>query len=243
MSTEPAFSVEKENYNDEYELIVVRKIGKKGLALDYMNTVMKNNELFERLSKVNYSHFIITESNLAILLENQYIEEYRKFFADNYMRNTSEIGVEDGDFVYNKSVPHRFVLFYSNEIDPFKLKTVFEEFNFAGLTLNNYKYDENHDCLTVSGFSNREEAMRYFNTAIRNRKLFKPLRNTDYRNFVISDSIWRCCVRRKSWKHICNSLRSIIWNNLYDVYTHEMDNKRFDRYPSGGKRIFGFCRR
>ncbi len=187
-ATEPAFSVEKENYNDEYELIVVRKIGKKGLALDYMNTVMKNNELFERLSKVNYSHFIITESNLAILLENQYIEEYRKFFADNYMRNTSEIGVEDGDFVYNKSVPHRFVLFYSNEIDPFKLKTVFEEFNFAGLTLNNYKYDENHDCLTVSGFSNREEAMRYFNTAIRNRKLFKPLRNTDYRNFVISDS-------------------------------------------------------
>ena len=49
-ATEPAFSVEKENYNDEYELIVVRKIGKKGLALDYMNTVMKNNELFSPTS-------------------------------------------------------------------------------------------------------------------------------------------------------------------------------------------------
>ncbi len=185
---EPAFSIEKENYDDEYEMIVVRNVGKKGLVLDYMNTVMQNKELFDRLAKVDYSHFIITESNLAILLENQYVEDYRKFFADNYLRNTSEIGVEDGDFIYNKGVGHKFVLFYSNEIDPFKLKAVFEEFNFAGLTLNNYKYDENHDCLTVSGFSNREEAMRYFNTAIHNRKLFKPLRNTDYRNFVISDA-------------------------------------------------------
>lgn len=185
---EPAFSIEKENYDDEYEMIVVRKIGSKGLALDYMDAVMKNNELFERLSKVNYFQFVITEDNLAILSENRYLEDYRKFFADNYMQNTSEIGVEDGDFVYNKSVPHRFVLLYSNEIDPFKLKAVFEEFNFAGLTLNNYKYDESHDCLTVSGFTNREEVMRYFNTAIQNRKLFKPLRNTDYRNFVISDA-------------------------------------------------------
>lgn len=184
---EPAFLLEKENYDDEYEMIVVRNVGRKELALDYMNTVMQNGELFERLAKVEYSHFVITESNLAILLENQYIEDYRKFFVDNYLRNTSEIGVEDGDFVYNKSVAHKFVLFYSNEIDPFKLKAVFEEFNFAGLTLNNYRYDGAHDCLAVSGFHNREEAMRYFNTVINNRKLFKPLRNTDYRNFVISD--------------------------------------------------------
>lgn len=185
---EPAFSIEKEDYDDEYEMIVVRDVGKKELALDYMNAVLQDNKLFEYLANVDCSHFIITKSNLAILLENQYIEDYRKFFADNYLRNTSEIGVEDGDFVYNKSVGHKFVLFYSNEIDPFKLKAAFEEFNFAGLTLNNYRYDENHDCLTVSGFSNREEAMRYFNTAIHNRKLFKPLRNTDYRNFVISDA-------------------------------------------------------
>lgn len=185
---EPAFSIEKEDYDDEHEMIVVKKLGKKELALDYMNVVMKNNELFERLARVEYSHFIITESNMEILLENQYLEDYMKFFADNYMRNTSEIGVEDGDFIYNKSVGHKFVLFYSNEIDPFKLKAVFDEFNFAGLTLNNYRYDDQHDCLVVSGFNNREEAMRYFNTAIHNRKLFKPLRNTDYRNFIISDS-------------------------------------------------------
>lgn len=186
-AVEPAFSLEKQDYDDEHEMIVVKQIGKKDLALDYMNMVMKNNELFERLAGVEYSQFIITQSNLAILLENQYLEEYQKFFTDNYMRNTSEIGVEDGHFVYNKRVNHRFVLLYSNRIDPYKLKSTFEDFNFAGLTLNNYKYDEDHDCLAVSGFSNREEAMRYFNTVIGNRKLFKPLRNTDYRNFIISD--------------------------------------------------------
>lgn len=185
---EPAFSMEKQDYDDEHEMIVVKGIGKKDLALDYMNSVMKSNELFERLAGVEYNQFIITQSNLAILAENQYLEEYQKFFTDNYMRNTSEVGVEDGDFVYNKSVGHKFVLFYSNTIDPYKLKTAFEEFNFAGLSLNNYKYDGEHDCLAVSGFNNREEAMRYFNTAVNNRKLFKPLRNTDYRNFVISDA-------------------------------------------------------
>lgn len=186
-SIEPAFSLVKEDYDEEHEMIVVKNVGNKEQALEYINTVMKNKDLFERLSGVENQYFVITQSNLDILLENQYLEEYLKFFHDNYLRNANEIGVEEGDFVYNKSVPHRFVLFYSNEIDPFKLKTVFDAYNFAGLTLNNYKYDEDHDCLVVSGFGNKEEAMRYFHSAINNRKLFKPLRNTDYRNFVISE--------------------------------------------------------
>lgn len=185
---EPAFSLEKQDYDEEHEMIVVKSIGTRSPALNYMNNVMKNNELFERLAGVEYYQFVITQSNLEILADNQYVEEYQKFFADNYMQNTSEIGVTDGAFVYNKSVAHKFVLLYSNEVDPYKLKTVFEDFNFAGLTLNNYRYDDEHDCLTVSGFNNREEALRYFNTVIANRKLFRPLRNTDYRNFVISDA-------------------------------------------------------
>ncbi|WP_251620448.1 hypothetical protein [Odoribacter lunatus] len=194
---EPAFFIEKEDYDDEYEIIVVRNVGQKGSALDYMNTIMQNNELFERLDKVEYAHFVITESNLAVLLEQHNIEDYRKFFVDNYLRNASDIGIEDGQFIYNKSVEHKFVLFYFNTIDPYKLKAVFEEFNFAGLTLNNNRYDEEHDCLVVSGFANREEAMRYFNTAITNRKLFRSLKDTDYRNFVISDANLKVLTEQK----------------------------------------------
>ncbi len=67
------------------------------------------------------------------------------------------------------------------------MKTIFEEFNFAGLTLNNLKFDEEHDCMVVSGFNNKEEAMRYFTTVIGNRKLFKSLKNVDYTNFIITE--------------------------------------------------------
>lgn len=186
-SAEPAFVMMKEDYDDENEFIVVRKVGNKTQALDYMNTVLKNKDIFDKLAGVDYQAFVITESNQKTLLDNGYLDEYLNFFADNYLKDAAATGVEDGDFVYNKEVPHKFVLFYSNQIDPFKLKEVFAEFNFAGLTTNNMKYSADHDCMVVSGFNNRDEAMRYFSTVVNNRKLFKPLRNTDYTNFIITE--------------------------------------------------------
>lgn len=186
-NAEPAFTLQKEDYDAENEFIVVRRVGNKTQALDYMNAVLKNKDIFDKLAGVNYQAFAITESNQKTLLENGYLDEYLNFFEDNYLKNAGSVGVEDGDFVYNKEVAHKFVLFYSNQIDPFKLKEVFAEFNFAGLTTNNIKYNDDHDCMVVSGFKNKDEAMRYFTTVVNNRKLFRPLRNTDYTNFVITD--------------------------------------------------------
>lgn len=186
-TVDPAFMMHKEDYDNELEMIVVKGVGIKAQALDYLNAVMKNKEIFDRLTGVDYEAFVITENNQKTLLEEGYLEEYLKFFNDNYLKSEEAVGVEDGDFVYNKTVSHKFVLFYSNQIDPFKLKTVFEEFNFAGLSINNMRYNEDHDCMVVSGFGNKEEAMRYFNTVVNNRKLFKPLRNTDYTNFIVTE--------------------------------------------------------
>lgn len=186
---EPAFTLEKATYDDEYEMVVVKNVGTQVQSMEYLELVARNRDIFERLSGIPARQFTVTQGNLEILLENQNIEDYMKFFEDNYRKNRSgEVGVADGDFVYAKNVAHKFVLFYPNTVDPFKLKTVFEEFNFAGLSVNNLRYDDTHDCLVVSGFNNKDEAMRYFNNAVDNRKLFKTLRNADYRNFVISDS-------------------------------------------------------
>lgn len=196
-SLEPAFLLEKEDYDNEREIIVVKGVGNKVQALEYMNMVMKNKELYEKLSGIEYENFVIAGQNLQTLLENRYLNEYMKFFSDNYLRNAEQMGIEEGEFIYNKNISHKFVLFYSNKIDPFKLKTAFEEFNFAGLTMNNYKYDEEHDCLVISGFANQEEAMRYFRSAVGNRKLFKPLRNTDYRNFIVSETNFNILKEKK----------------------------------------------
>ena len=184
---DPAFTFEKGDYNRDLELIVVKHIGNKKQALDYMSAVLKNKKLFDLLAGVDYEVFLITPHNLKAMQENEYLEEYLKFFDDHYLKSAGAIGVEDGDYIYNKSVAHKFVLFYPNTIDPYRLKTIFEEFNFAGLTLNNLKFDEEHDCMVVSGFNNKEEAMRYFTTVIGNRKLFKSLKNVDYTNFIITE--------------------------------------------------------
>lgn len=184
---DPAFMVSKEDYDNVTECIVVKNVGSKVQALDYMSAVLKDKEVFDRLAGLDYEIFVVTEQNLKAMLENQYLDEYMKFFNDNYLKSAGAVGVEYGDFVYNKSVAHKFVVVYPNTIDPFRLKTVFENLNFAGLSLNNQKFDDSHDYMMISGFNNKEEAMRYFNTILNNRKLFKSLKNVDYTNFIITE--------------------------------------------------------
>ena len=195
---DPAFTMAKEDYDNEMEFIVVKNIGTKKQGLDYFNAVLKDKELFDRLAGLEYETFIITAQNLKAMQEEQYLDEYMKFFEDNYLKSTGAVGVEDGDYIYNKSVAHKFVLLYPNSIDPFKLKTVFEEFNFSGLTLNNQKFDDEHDYMVISGFNNKEEAMRYFNTVVNNRKLFKPLRGVDYTNFIVTDVNLQTLLEKKT---------------------------------------------
>ncbi|MDR1755363.1 MAG: hypothetical protein LBR65_00140 [Culturomica sp.] len=185
---DPAFGISREKYDSDLEMMVVKNIGNQEQAMDYLNSVSKSREIFEMLRGVNYRMFVVTPVNRAILQEYQNIEEYMQFFSVNYLSNQSaEIGVEEGDFVYKTDLPHKFVLFYPNQVDPFRLKAGFEQFNPTGLTLNNYKYDDTRDMMVVSGFVNKEESMRYFYAAVNDRKLFRDLRNADYRNFIITE--------------------------------------------------------
>lgn len=195
---DPAFMLVKEEYGSDLELIVVKNVGARSQALDYMNAVLKDKDVFDRLAGLDYETFIITDQNLKAMQENGYLDEYMKFFNDNYLKSAGAVGVEFGDYIYNKSVAHKFVLLYPNTVDPFKLKSVFEEFNFSGLTLNNQKFDTEHDYMVVSGFRDKEEAMRYFNTVLNNRKLFKSLRNVNYTNFIITDVNMQTLMEKKS---------------------------------------------
>jgi hypothetical protein len=185
---EPAYRPEREDYDATHEMLVLRGVGNQEQALEQMNTIMQNTELTNRLTNVDYKVFVVTPDNLNTLQEGKYINEYMTFFTNNFLRGLKgETGIEDGDFRYNQSVNHKFVLLYSNKIDPFKLKTEFEKVNYTGLTLNNSRYDGEYDCLTISGFNDKATAMRYFNMVIKNNDIYKLLRNTDFRNFVASD--------------------------------------------------------
>lgn len=195
---DPAFALERETYDDDYEFLVTHGVGNQDQALEYMNNVMQNEELYSRIKNIEHRFFVITPDNLKVLQDGKYIDEYMGFFTDNFLRSLKgETGIEEGDFIYNKDVDHRFVLLYSNKIDPFRLKAEFEKINVAGLKLNNDKYDNEYDCLIVSGFKNRETAMRYFNAAIKDNNLLKPLRNTNYRNFIISNYNYKVMLEKK----------------------------------------------
>ena len=92
---DPAFTFEKGDYNRDLELIVVKHIGNKKQALDYMSAVLKNKKLFDLLAGVDYEVFLITPHNLKAMQENEYLEEYLKF-SRSLSESAGAIGVEDG---------------------------------------------------------------------------------------------------------------------------------------------------
>lgn len=194
----PAVALEKGDYDGEYEFIIGKGIGPKEQALGYMNAVLKDKELYDALVGVEHEVFVVTEQNLAAIRENGYLEEYMSFFTDNYLKNARELGVEYGDYVYNKGGKHKFVMVYSNQVEPLKLKEFFEELSYSGLSLNNQRFDEEYDYMAVSGFDDKEEAMRYFKTVMNNRKLFRVLRNAEYADFVITEVNLQTLLEKKN---------------------------------------------
>lgn len=194
----PSVALEKGDYDGEYEFIIGKGVGPKAQALGYMNAILKDKELYDALVGVEHEVFVVTEQNLDAIRENKYLEEYMAFFTDNYLKNARELGVEYGDYVYNKGGKHKFVLVYSNEVEPLKLKEFFEELNYSGLSLNNQRFDDEYDYMAISGFDDKEEAMRYFKTVINNRKLFRVLKNAEYTDFVITEVNLQTLLEKKN---------------------------------------------
>ncbi len=193
----PGLSVAKENYDAYTALIMVKNVGDKAQALAYLKEILKNKEVFDRLAGVDYDAFVIHDSNLKVLRDNDCLKEYMRFFNDRYLREAGAVGVVSGDYVYNNSVAHRFVLILPEGETGAKLKPVFEEFNFAGLAFGEEQYGESR-AVVISGFSTKEEAIRYFNRVSGNRKWLKALRNMDYTHFVISEANWRTLSEKRN---------------------------------------------
>ncbi|MDE5612849.1 MAG: hypothetical protein K2I90_12645, partial [Odoribacter sp.] len=179
---------------------------------EYMNTVLKDREVSELLSAKKYEIFVITDQNLKALQENEYLDKYVKYFGDNYLKEAGFVGVKDGEYVYNKNIVHQFVLIYPNTVDPFRLKSVFEELNFSGLSLKNQKFDEENDYMIVNGLENQEEAVRYFKKVLNNRKLLRLLQGANYTTFVITEANLETLIEKKTLKNYLDFFRKYYLN-------------------------------
>jgi hypothetical protein len=78
-----------------------------------------------------------------------------------------------------------------------------EQFNLASYANLNLKVealplDEIRQIVRISGLSNKETAIPYYNKVTRNRELYIPLRQGNYRNFLITESNYEIFLKEKN---------------------------------------------
>ncbi len=78
----------------------------------------------------------------------------------------------------------------------------FNNSNYADLKIEikESSLDNIRQLITLSGFDDKESAMRYFKTIVQNRDLYKPLGKASYRNFLISDKNYKIFLQDKNIK-------------------------------------------
>lgn len=80
------FNVSIVDLDDKHKLISVKMLDSKRQGLAYFTRMKKaKDELFNNLKIDEYSQFIITPENYAVLFENKNIEQYMKYFNQKYM--------------------------------------------------------------------------------------------------------------------------------------------------------------
>ncbi|NQU52348.1 MAG: hypothetical protein HQ522_07390, partial [Bacteroidetes bacterium] len=108
--------------------------------------------------------------------------------------NTVEKVAEEYTGPYNEDIAgeHYFTFVISRtNIDQPAFISGIEEFNTANYASHSLKIevkvlDEFRQIVLISGLPDKEMAMPYFSKVVNNRALYTPLRQTDYRNFLIS---------------------------------------------------------
>jgi len=84
--TRKDFDIETENLNEELSLVVVRALENKENGVIYHRAIIRNAEVFQTLSDVDYVNFAISSTNYRQILSEQSIADYLKFFVKNYSR-------------------------------------------------------------------------------------------------------------------------------------------------------------
>lgn len=185
------FSPVVDMFSDDYDVVVVDNIGNKADALEYFNgfkDYLKENNI-DRLKKCRM--IAISDENYDLLYANKNIKEYCAFFERNYksgkVKKKEEELLSRGDFVFNDKVKHSFVLVFSSEIETNRLIRGFRKYNSEGLDVRCVDFVKGKKMIIVTNMSNKKQAMMYFRAVVTNRNLFKPLKSSVYRNFVISE--------------------------------------------------------
>ncbi|RUT77994.1 tetratricopeptide repeat protein [Ancylomarina longa] len=188
------YSVLKEQYDADLNMIVVNNIGTKSEAMKYFQNLVQDNTVYTQLQNIEYRNFIISEENFKKFYINKTLFPYLKFFKENYLNADIQAPVhkeknlvQDGLYSYNEDAPHYFALVYTKEnVNKKQLLSGIKRYNIRSLKVEVRNLDDNREILLVTNMRNKKQAMMYFRAIVTNRELFAPVEKVGYRNFVIS---------------------------------------------------------
>lgn len=224
---------------DNYRLLVIKGIPSLKESFSYFGRVIPTRKLFTPLGQTSYKNFIATDENLQKMLEQNNVDEYLGFFRANYLarRNdqsttpapakaqptpvapvsSPEEKTEAYSGPYNPDIAgaHYFVFVIPRlNIDQPAFVSGLEQFNEANyasqeLKLDISALDDIRQVVRISGLPDLEMARSYFSKVVNNRGLFTPLRQGEYRNFIISESNYDVFLNKRNIREYMDFYKSI----------------------------------
>jgi len=85
------FSTKKYTINtmfldDKHEILTVSRFENQNEAIDYLLAVENNQELFSKIMKAGFKHFVISAGNYPVFYKNKDVDKYLAFYNKNYKK-------------------------------------------------------------------------------------------------------------------------------------------------------------
>ena len=77
--------------------------------------------------------------------------------------------------------------------------------------------DELRQIVRVTGLPDRETAALYFTKVVNNRDLYVPLRQGNYRNFLITEAELRCIPAGKKYSRLHEFLQKVLFESKKQI--------------------------
>ncbi|HAQ19930.1 MAG TPA: hypothetical protein DCR40_11960 [Prolixibacteraceae bacterium] len=182
----------------DYQLIIVSPFKTKTEAINYFTRAITTRKLYRSLDTLSYRNFIITDSNLKKLTESKRIGEYLNFFKTKYIEANVDLNPNQsqpeysGPYQTNVGGKQSFVLIIpKEEVNTDYLPEAIRQFNQQNypqqtLIVSSAMLDDFRIMIKVEGLADPESGLIYLRAIANDQKVYGPIQNVNYRNFIIT---------------------------------------------------------
>lgn len=79
------FTVADQLLNDKIQLLSVKPLKDMAMGMNYFNSISTDSDVFSKIKGPDFDHFIISQKNFAVLLKDQDIQKYLRYFNKHYL--------------------------------------------------------------------------------------------------------------------------------------------------------------